>query len=536
MIGVSLSWIKQKIKATSASFSDLDKVANKLISRVSTDTRTIKEGDLFIALVGPNFDGHQYADIAIDKGASALIVSQPINANIPVLTVSDTRIALGLLGAAVKQKAKVKTVGITGSSGKTTVKEMVSSILSCCGSVLATKGNLNNDIGVPLTLLEIEEHHDFAVVEMGANHQGEIEYTANLVQPDVATIVNASPAHIEGFGSLFGVARAKSEMVKGLKKDAVAILNADSQFYDYWQSNTHTEQILSFSYESEKGDFHANNVFVNEQGCAEFELVTPIGNAAIKLRVPGIHNVGNAVLAAALAMSVGASIVDVRQGLFNMQSVSGRLSVKVVSDKVKVIDDTYNANVGSVKAALDLLASYKGFRVFVFGDMGELGDQAAMYHKQIGEYASDKDIDALISCGVLSAHASAAMHDKGMACKTKDEAYQSLMQLIGPLISTHWPHNTHSIAQTCAISERDDLLTAGELVPKMHLEVSPVTKVQEPIPITILVKGSRSAKMETLVSAILEFDFTQPEDSISESANGDGNQISKQNPLNRENK
>ncbi len=535
MIGVTLSWIKQKIKATSASFNDLDKVANTVIYRVSTDTRTLKEGDLFLALMGPNFNGHDYAKLAIQKGASALIVSQPVDANIPVLTVSDTRAALGLLGAAIKRKANVKTVGITGSSGKTTVKEMVSSILSCCGSVLATKGNLNNDIGVPLTLLELEEHHNFAVVEMGANHQGEIEYTANLVQPDVATIVNASPAHIEGFGSLFGVARAKSEMVKGLKKDSVAILNADSQFYDYWQSNTHTKQILSFSYESIKGDFHANNVFVNEQGCAEFELVTPIGKAPVKLRVPGIHNVGNAVLAAALAMSVGASIVDVRQGLFDMQSVSGRLSVKIVSDKIKVIDDTYNANVGSVKAAIDLLASYKGFRVFVFGDMGELGDQATMYHSQIGEYASQKNIDALISCGVLSAHASAAMQEKGMACETKEDAYQSLMQLIGPLISTHWPHNTHPLTQNACVNDSTDWLTQEQAVPQMHLDVAPVPRTQEPIPITILVKGSRSAKMENLVNAILEFDFTKPEDTVSDFAAEGGAQIGRQTSINGEN-
>ncbi len=519
MIAVQIKWIMQKIHASCLNEENVKRELESTVKRVSTDTRTLQKGDVFIALVGPNFNGHNYIETAITRGASCVIVSQKISSNIPILMVSDTRIALGLLGAAIKDKVSPKTIGITGSSGKTTVKEMVSSILGHCGKVLATKGNFNNDIGVPLTLLELEEHHDYAVIEMGANHQGEIEYTSKLVKPDVATIVNASPAHIEGFGSLFGVARAKSEMVKGLDNKSIAILNADSQFYDYWQSNTNTNQVLTFSYDTTNGDFHAKNVFVNAEGCAEFELVTPIGNAPIRLRVPGLHNVGNAVLSAALAMSAGASLVNVRQGLFAMKSVTGRLTVKVASDKVKVIDDTYNANVGSVKAAIDLLATFKGFRVFVFGDMGELGDQAAMYHNQIGEYAVSKNIDALISCGPLSAHASAAMQEKGMACGNKTDAYQALMRLIGPILSSHFPNNTHPTQSVMALFEKQNNANSQTDLPQptMHLENSPTFNKQSSIPVTILVKGSRSAKMETLVESVLSFDFSQPEDDVEDS-------------------
>jgi UDP-N-acetylmuramoyl-tripeptide--D-alanyl-D-alanine ligase len=490
MIAVSLAWVIEKINATStANFSE--ELLNKtLVKGVSTDTRTIKPGDLFIALVGPNFNGHDYIEKAIEKGALAVVVSETTGANsVPMLLVSDTKLALGDLAAAVKQKLSPKTIGITGSSGKTTVKEMVNAILSTRGKVLATEGNYNNDIGVPLTLLRLNDSHDYAVIEMGANHQGEIEYTCNLVQPDVATIINAAPAHIEGFGSLFGVARAKSEIIKGLKSNAVAILNHDSKFFEFWQGRSGTKQILTFSYESSKGDFHANKVSINSEGCAEFELVTPIGTAAIKLRVPGVHNVGNAVLSAALAISVGANLANVQQGLFNMQSVAGRLAVKQLNTRIKVLDDTYNANVGSVKAAIDLLASFDGYRVFVFGDMGELGDQAIMYHEQIGDYAKEHNIDALISCGELSKHASAVMASKGIACRNTDAAFDTLMQLVAPI---------------------------RELSPESKPHIRDVkntdTNGEQKGPVTILVKGSRSARMEKVVEALLAFDFSKGDD------------------------
>lgn len=490
MITVSLAWVIDKVNAKYQGGVTPQVAADILIKGVSTDTRTIQKDDIFIALAGPNFNGHEYIEVAKEKGAAALIVSDSAHTiDLPTLLVEDTRIALGQLGASVKQKVAPKTIGITGSSGKTTVKEMVNAILSTRGKVLATKGNFNNDIGVPLTLLELTEKHDYAVIEMGANHQGEIEYTCNLVQPDVATIINAAPAHIEGFGSLFGVARAKSEIIKGLGSEAVAILNHDSQFFEFWQGKSNTQQILTFSYESTKGDFHANKVSINQEGCAEFELATPIGKVAIKLRVPGVHNVGNAVLSAALAISVGANLANVQKGLFNMQSVAGRLAVKLLTPNLRILDDTYNANVGSVKAAIDLLASFKGFRVFVFGDMGELGDQTNMYHQQIGEYAFDHKIDALISCGPLSVHASCAMQDKGMACGDNAAAFEALINLIGPILSQ--------------ASTNDKPATN----PNSLTLNNRASQIEHSQAVTILVKGSRSARMEKVVEALMAFDF-----------------------------
>jgi len=497
MIAVSLAWIIDKLNAKYQGGVTPQTAADIIIKGVSTDTRSLQKGDLFIALVGPNFNGHDYIQTAKEKGAGAVIVSDDsYTLDLPTLLVCDTRIALGQLGAAVKQKLAPKTIGITGSSGKTTVKEMVYAILSTRGKVLATKGNFNNDIGVPLTLLALTEEHDFAVIEMGANHQGEIEYTCNLVKPDVATIINAAPAHIEGFGSLFGVARAKSEIIKGLDSEAVAILNHDSQFFEFWQGKSNTKQILTFSYESTKGDFHANKVSINHDGCAEFELVTPIGNVAIKLRVPGVHNVGNAVLSAALAISVGANLANVQKGLFNMQSVAGRLAVKLITPNLRVLDDTYNANVGSVKAAIDLLASFKGKKVFVFGDMGELGDQTNMYHQQIGEYALDNNIDALISCGPLSEYASTAMLDKGIACSNNTAAFDALIKLIG------------SIFKNINSTDND-----ANNSPKVYLNNS-ANQIEQSLPVTILVKGSRSAQMEQIVEALMAFDFSPASDNL----------------------
>ena len=239
MISVTLRWLAENMGGELVG-------QDRQITGVSTDTRTLSDGDLFIALVGPNFNGHQFVDTAQQKGATALLVSESVDTSLPYIKVSDTKLALGAMGAAIKAQVSPKTVAITGSSGKTTVKEMVAAILSRRGKVLATKGNFNNDIGVPLTLLRLEADHEFAVMELGANHLGEIAYTTDLVKPDVATIVNAAAAHLEGFGSLLGVARAKSEIFKGLSDQGVAIVNADSQFYDYWQGKLHDAKVLSF--------------------------------------------------------------------------------------------------------------------------------------------------------------------------------------------------------------------------------------------------------------------------------------------------
>jgi UDP-N-acetylmuramoyl-tripeptide--D-alanyl-D-alanine ligase len=451
MIPVSLSWVAEQVQGKLLD----ENQAQLSIVGVSTDTRQIQNGDLFIALQGPNFDGHKFVQQAKESGALAAIVTYPLDMEFPQIVVEDTKLALGALAAAVKASVAPLTVGITGSSGKTTVKEMVAAILSRRGKVLATKGNFNNDIGVPLTLLRLEHDHDFAVIEMGANHLGEIAYTSNLVKPDVATIVNAAAAHLEGFGSLLGVARAKSEIFKGLPGHGLAVLNADSQFYDFWKSKLRLTKIQSFSIETPT-DFHAEDTILGLDGCAQFDLVSPQGRVSISLSLPGLHNVGNALVAAALAIGVGASLNDVAEGLRFMPHVAGRLQVKQLTNQVKILDDTYNANVASVNAAIDLLSSFAGRKILVLGDMAELGEKSRYYHEQVGEYAKQKGIDQLYTLGVLSQSASTVFATQGKHFSQLETLSDFMLnQLVG--------------------EQRD---------------------------ITILVKGSRSAKMERVVAAL----------------------------------
>ncbi|MFT4807766.1 MAG: UDP-N-acetylmuramoyl-tripeptide--D-alanyl-D-alanine ligase [Paraglaciecola sp.] len=454
MIPVSLSWVAEQVNGQLIA----QKKQDLIIEGVSTDTRSMLPTDLFLALEGPNFDGHKFVQQAEEKGAVALILSRKVDTQLPFVLVDDTTLALGLLGAAVKAKVAPKTVGITGSSGKTTVKEMVAAILSRRGKVLATKGNFNNDLGVPMTLLRLEQQHEFAVIEMGANHLGEIAYTTNLVKPDVATIVNAAAAHLEGFGSLLGVARAKSEIFKGLSdKEGLAVVNADSQFADYWVGKLKYNNVQTFS-ASKQADVYAEDIILGLDGCAQFELVTPNGRIAISLSLPGVHNVSNALVSASLALYVGATLEDVRDGLRAMPYVAGRLHVKQLTNQVKILDDTYNANVGSVNAAIDLLSSFAGRKILVLGDIGELGEKARYYHEQVGEYAKQKGIDKLYTLGVLSQSASHVFADNG-------RHFSRLEQMVEFI-------NQQTLPEKCDIS--------------------------------ILVKGSRSARMELVVKALEE--------------------------------
>lgn len=327
------------------------------VNNLTIDSRALQENDLFLALKGVNFDGHKFVEQAEKAGCSALIVDHQVESNLPQIIVKDSHKALGLISAYVKNTIAPKTVAITGSSGKTTVKEMVSAILSRLGNVLATKGNFNNDIGVPLTLLRLELKHDFAVVELGANHMGEIAYTTNLVQPDVAVINNIAAAHLEGFGSLCGVAGAKGEIFEGLSENGVALYNQDCQFANKWQWRLENKTVRRFSCVS-KSDCFSSNVILDDRGCASFTLNTYVGNTFIELTVPGKHNVCNAVAAAIIAIEFGASLNDIRIGLAEMMPVNGRLNIHQLTPDLRLIDDTYNANVESIKAATNLLASY----------------------------------------------------------------------------------------------------------------------------------------------------------------------------------
>ncbi|GHE95173.1 UDP-N-acetylmuramoyl-tripeptide--D-alanyl-D-alanine ligase [Thalassotalea profundi] len=432
------------------------------VEQVNTDSRSLVANELFLALKGANFDGHRFIDQVIDKGCSALIVDHQCDVIVPQIIVADTHKALGKFGAFVREKVSPKVVGITGSSGKTTVKEMVAAILSRLGNVLATQGNFNNEIGVPLTLLRLEKTHDYAVVELGANHMGEIAYTSGLVQPDVAIINNIAAAHLEGFGDLCGVARAKGEIFEGLKSGGVAIYNKDCSLASKWQWRLVDKKVRGFSCKNES-DCFSSDVILNEDGCATFKLNTYIGNTYIELTVPGKHNVCNAVAAAAIAIEFGATLDDLRLGLAEMAPVKGRLNLHQLSNNIKLIDDTYNANVESIKAATELLASYPGRRILIIGDMGELGADARSYHQEVGEHAAACKIDDLLTLGVLSQSTSDAYNNK----TGKD--------------SSHF-------------SERSALIT--------RLKALLTDEEQQ---ISILVKGSRSARMEYVVQDIIQW-------------------------------
>ncbi len=452
MISLTLSSIANAV--------DGQLVGNDLsIDNMTTDTRAINNGDLFLALKGPNFDGHKFIEQAEKSGCSALIVNHQVDSSLAQIIVKDTHKALGQVAALVKQTVAPKTVAITGSSGKTTVKEMTSAILSRVGKVLATKGNFNNDIGVPLTLLRLDHSHDFAVVELGANHIGEIAYTTNLTKPDVALINNIAAAHLEGFGSLCGVARAKGEIYEGLSENGVALYNKDCKFADKWQWRLENKTVRRFSCLSQS-DCYSANVVLDDRGCASFTLNTHIGNTFIELTVPGKHNVCNAVAAALIAIEFGVSLDDIRLGLAEMQPVNGRSNIHQLTENIRLIDDTYNANVESIKAATDLLASYPGKRILILGDMGELGAQARSYHQEVGEYARDCKIEHLLTVGVLSQ-------------VTADAFNQSK-------------------ETSCHFSSKEALIEA------LH----PLLKNEEQ-QISILIKGSRSAHMEHVVKEII---------------------------------
>ncbi len=367
-------------------------------SSVSIDTRTIKAGDLFVALRGPNFDGHEYLDVAKDNGAVAALVSKTVSTSLPTILVKDTWSGLGLLAAEWRSQFKLSTVAITGSCGKTTVKEMVAAILSLRGKTHFTQGNFNNDIGVPLTLLKLSAAHEYAVIELGANHLGEIAYTANLVQPDVAVVINAGDAHIEGFGSKENVAKAKGEIFRSLSADGVAVLNRDDEFYSYWQKNTSGVKQVCFSLENSSADFFGSQLILDQTGKYQFVLNCDAGAIEISLPLLGRFSVLNAISAAAAAHSVGASLDEIKTGLESVKAIKGRL-YPVTVGSLHVIDDTYNANPVSVHAAIDLLADVPGKKCLVLGDMAELGVHSPSLHREVGAYAAQKSVDQLIVVG-----------------------------------------------------------------------------------------------------------------------------------------
>lgn len=399
---------------------------NTDITGVCTDSRLIKPGNLFIAIQGENFDGHNFIKETEAKGAIAVVVNRHTDGvQIPQFIVADPLLALAKIAAAHRQDIHCPVIALTGSNGKTTVKEMIAAILPSPSH--ATKGNLNNHIGAPLSVLELNNQHRYAVFELGANHLGEIAHTVAVVHPDVTLINNIAPAHVEGFGSIDGVARAKGEIHQGLAPTGIAVVNDDDAYAHFWDDLLTDKRILRFS-AVHSADIYAQDVRLDIHGRGQFSLVLPNGRADIELQVPGLHNVRNALAAATCCYAVGISIKDIQRGLSHFCGVKGRMTVLDGKNNSTIIDDTYNANLRSVLTALEVLAERSGKKIFVFGDMGELGDWATQHHQEVGLAARQLGIDRLISCGTLSKLASEAFGVGGQHCASQDELAQIVLK------------------------------------------------------------------------------------------------------------
>ena len=422
-------------------------------SGISSDTRTIREGELFFALQGPNFDGNDYIGVAAAQGAAGAVVTRTTNDGIAQITVDDARAALGRFGAAWRNEHTATVIGVTGSNGKTTLKELIAACLGRQAPTLATHGNLNNDIGMPLMLARIEESHRYVVLEMGANHAGEIAYLASLANPDVVVITNAGAAHLEGFGSIKGVSRAKGEILQNEKRPQAAVLNADDKYYDYWASLVSDVRCISFGF-SESAEVRADDIVPGASG-TDFTLHIGASSIPVSLPLVGVHNVRNACAAAAVAYALDVGLEDIGSGLESVSPVGGRLQPLRAVNGATMIDDSYNANPLSVVAAAEFLSSLPGESWLVLGDMKELGDDAAELHREVGEAVRASGVSRLFAYGDLASNAAEGFVENA-------SWYASLDSLVDELCNG---------------------LSAD---------------------ITVLVKGSRSMRMERVVDALLE--------------------------------
>ncbi|MDE1544947.1 UDP-N-acetylmuramoyl-tripeptide--D-alanyl-D-alanine ligase [Dechloromonas agitata] len=424
------------------------------VDGVSTDTRAIAQGTLFVALAGERFDAHDFLEQAVAAGVAALLVADAtrVPAGVPAVVVDDTRLALGRLAAVWRARFTLPVIAVTGSNGKTTTKEMIAAILKAAygAAVLSTRGNLNNDIGLPLTLLGLSPAHQAAVIEMGMNRPGEIAYLAPLGAPTVALVTNAQRAHLEGMGDLDEVAREKGSIFSGLPADGVAVINADDAYADAWRGMAAGRPVRTFAID------HAADVraTVRQHGLEmALDLQAPEGEAAIVLRVPGRHNARNAVAAAAACLAAGVPLTAVVAGLEGFAGVKGRLQRRVGKSGAEILDDTYNANPDSVRAGIDVLATTIGRKILVLGDMGEIGEASGQYHDEIGGYAKSQGVDLLFALGEAT---KAAVRNFGEGAR-------------------HFCH-------------------VDKLIAALDKEAGPET--------TVLVKGSRFMKMERVADAL----------------------------------
>ncbi len=381
--------------------------ADRMFTGFAIDTRRIKRGELFVALSGEVVDGHEFVAMAARHGAAGALVARWQDVDLPQVVVTDVLEALQRYTREWRRQFELPGIGITGSNGKTTSKEMLAAVLGQVGPVMATEGNLNNHIGVPLTLSRLRSTHHAAIVEMGANKPGEIAHLAEIAEPTAGIVTLAGAAHLEGFRSVETVAKTKGALFSALPADGLAVINADDDYADLWRGMAaHCEQ-LSFGIRA-RADVSARAIrdgdALSQTGTA-FELVTPAGNAEVQLPIPGRHNVMNALGVAAVSVGLGLAPELVADGLADMRSVAGRLRMLKGLGGAQIVDDSYNANPVSVRAALEWLATQPGRQWFAFGDMAELGRDAAALHRQVGEWARELGIERLLAVGPLSREA-----------------------------------------------------------------------------------------------------------------------------------
>lgn len=408
-------------------------------SQLVIDSRTVAKGDLFLALKGVRFDAHQFCDQVIEAGACALVVSDAQPSDIPQWVVPDTQEALAQIAQWNRGLFHGPLVSVTGNSGKTTVKEMLGSILSLNYEPLITQGNLNNEIGVPLTLLRLSAEHSAAVVELGANHLGEIASTARIASPDVGIVLNVTGAHLGEFGSLENIAKAKGELLEALPDEGCAIINADDDWSSYWRDIAGNRRTLLYtmipSEQNPKACRAEDEVIraeaVQRSGCGyQFDLCLPSGRYPVRLKVPARHNVSNALAAAAGAFSLGVSVEHIVRGLETFVGVNGRLQTLTGQAGATLLNDSYNANPGAVKAGIDTLIDFPGRHILVLGDVGELGDEATSLHFQMGRYARDAGVSQFWSVGNLSEHAARGFGENARHFHNRDMLIDALKRSV----------------------------------------------------------------------------------------------------------
>lgn len=422
-------------------------------SRVVTDTRQLKPGDLFVALAGERFDGHDFVRRAASLGAAGALVSTPIDCELPQVVVPDVLRGLQDYARSWREDFELPLVAVTGSNGKTTTKQLLAAVFAERGPVLYTEGNLNNQIGVPLTLLRLRQSHATAVIEMGANHAGEIARLTEIARPQVGVVTQAGDAHLEGFGSREGVARAKGELFAGLGSDGVAVINADDPYAPLWRRMAGESSVIRFGF-SDLADARATDLHMLPDGAgSEFTLIVPEGRAQVMLPLPGRHNVMNALAAAACALALGMSAEDIAAGLAQVRAAPGRVVWKITRVGARLIDDSYNANPTSLRAALELLAAQHAERWAVLGSMAELGPDAPRLHEEAGRIARRLGIERLYATGALAPRYVAGF---GAGARAFDD-HEALLKALEPDLSPQ---------------------------------------------VTLLVKGSRAAQMDRIVAAL----------------------------------